>query len=500
MNCKYCDAPLEEGAAFCPVCGKALTEEPEAAEDLVVDTSENTADLGCEVEQNITEEPEIEANVEEKEEATQAEPKLPMAWWKAALMGAGVMLVLIVFVFAILRSQGIDPADWFAPKEPAAQQGSTDETGDDTSSESVYPLNRDSYTAAEEDPAAQAALVVAKCGDMELTNAQLQIYYWSGVYEFINSYQSYLTSMGLDLSKPLDQQEAMDGTTWQQFFLENAIFNWHKFSALAQEAEKNGHVLSDGSQQTLDGLPAQMEELAAQGGYASAEEMLAKEMGALVSMESYLDYSRDYYMAMEYFNAEYDKLQPTEQQLEDYFTQHEEELAASGITKDSKTYDVRHILLEPEGGTEDANGLMTYTEEQWAACLKEAQAMLDQWKAQDGTEEGFATLAKNHSVDGGSSTNGGLYSGLDASTNFVEEFKNWYLDESRQVGDTGIVQSVYGYHIMYLSAAGNNWQSYCQSALVTELSETFVQDTMETYKVEIYDDKIAIGSVTFQTQ
>ena len=37
----------------------------------------------------------------------------------------------------------------------------------------------------------------------------------------------------------------------------------------------------------------------------------------------------------------------------------------------------------------------------------------------------------------------------------VEAFQDWSLDESRKTGDTGIVETDYGYHIMYFVGLGD---------------------------------------------
>ena len=37
----------------------------------------------------------------------------------------------------------------------------------------------------------------------------------------------------------------------------------------------------------------------------------------------------------------------------------------------------------------------------------------------------------------------------------MESFRDWALDPSRQPGDTGLVQSDYGWHIMYYVADGD---------------------------------------------
>ena len=40
----------------------------------------------------------------------------------------------------------------------------------------------------------------------------------------------------------------------------------------------------------------------------------------------------------------------------------------------------------------------------------------------------------------------------------VEPFETWCFDESHKVGDTGIVESTYGYHVMYFSGFGSNYR------------------------------------------
>jgi len=125
--------------------------------------------------------------------------------------------------------------------------------------------------------------------------------------------------------------------------------------------------------------------------------------------------------------------------------------------KDTNTVDVRHILLQPVAGTlaEDAEGYEAEHEQLLADCKAQAEALLEQWKSGEATEESFAALANEHSTDGGSNTNGGLYTAVEPGT-MVQEFNDWCFDASRKPGDTGIVYGTNGnyegYHIMYYSA------------------------------------------------
>jgi len=117
---------------------------------------------------------------------------------------------------------------------------------------------------------------------------------------------------------------------------------------------------------------------------------------------------------------------------------------------DYNTVDVRQILIQPETGTKQ-EGDDGYDAEQTqlkAAAKTKAEDLLAQWKAGEATEDSFATLATSNSSDTGSASNGGLYTQV-YQGQMVQSFNDWCFDSSRKTGDTGIVESDYGYHIIY---------------------------------------------------
>ena len=132
---------------------------------------------------------------------------------------------------------------------------------------------------------------------------------------------------------------------------------------------------------------------------------------------------------------------------------------------DTPTNDVRHILIAPE--TDE--GSTEATEEQKAAAKAKAEELLEQWKSGEATEDSFAALAETESADTSSAVNGGLISGITPTSSYVESFRDWAVDPARTAGDTGIVESDYGYHIMYYVGKGLPvWQSTAQSALLSQ--------------------------------
>lgn len=109
---------------------------------------------------------------------------------------------------------------------------------------------------------------------------------------------------------------------------------------------------------------------------------------------------------------------------------------------------VRHILASFKGGTTDSTtGLTTYTDEEKLAAKIEAQNLFTEWQKGEATEESFAAMA-NEKSDEGNGTTGGLVENINPGSNLVTNFKNWALADHK-AGDTEIVESEYGYHIMY---------------------------------------------------
>lgn len=100
---------------------------------------------------------------------------------------------------------------------------------------------------------------------------------------------------------------------------------------------------------------------------------------------------------------------------------------------------------EPETETEEEG----VSEEVRQAALAEAERLLAEWKNGDATEDSFAALVTDNTDDTASAETGGLYENIHAGSDYVEAFLAWAIDPARQVGDVEIVETEYGYHIMY---------------------------------------------------
>ena len=140
---------------------------------------------------------------------------------------------------------------------------------------------------------------------------------------------------------------------------------------------------------------------------------------------------------------------------------------------------VRHILVTPEHAADEAEDAHadgeSYSAEELAAAKQEAEELYAQWQSGEATEESFAELA-NEKSDDGDGTTGGLYTNVTPGQ-MVQAFNDWCFDASRKAGDTGIVQTEYGYHIMYF--VGNSDITHRDYLIQNDLRSADVQKWQE---------------------
>lgn len=438
--------------------------------------------------------------------------------------------------------------------------------------------------------------VALTVGDHEISNAELSYFYMSAINNFNSNYGNYAAMMGLDTSKPLDEQVINNdtGLTWADDFLNTAKDNARSVYAMADAAEAAGFTLSEDELAKIDTSISNMKMYATLYGYSSTKDFLKAQYGNGATEESYKQYVTVNTLANAYYNSYASSLTYTDADLraaesENYdkyssFTYNTYYLAASkfqaeddedsdkavkaaeeaansligedvatvadfdaaiaalDINKDTEAsstaytdqqyasvsttvrdwitdsarkegdktviantttstdddgnetkttlgyyavfftgsndntfplVNVRHILVKFEGGTTDSTtGTTTYSDEEKNAAKQKAEEILDEWMSGDATEDSFAALA-NEKSDDGDGTTGGLYENVYPGQ-MVSSFNDWCFDASRQSGNTGIIESEYGYHVMYF--VGKSSTTYRDYQIESELRSTDAQE------------------------
>ena len=462
----------------------------------------------------------------------------------------------------------------------------------------------------------ERSTVALTIGENEISNAELNYYFIDAVNRFYNQYGNYAGLVGLDITKPLNEQvsNGEQRMTWADDFLQGAIESIKATYALVAEAKAKGVTLPEESTAAIDSALDTMEVYATAYGYPSVKAYLkamygngATEKGLrnfyeMTELARYyqsqyqesLTYTDDqlraaeaenfnkfssynynyYYLNIYNFiedekdaNSEYTAEQKTaaiakaeeaaKSLVEGNTTVEEfdaaiaalpvnaDNVSAASFTSENTAYgsifsgyadwmtdparktgdmtyvaststdaegnetingyyvvmfgscndnnfalaNVRHILVSLEGGSYDSTtGVTTYTDEEKAAAKTEAESILNEWKAGAATEETFAALANERSDDGNGTT-GGLFEDV-YPDRMVDAFEDWCFDD-RKVGDTGIVESEYGYHVMFYS--GDSETTYRDHLIETELRENdytaWYNALVEATTVEEHDFK-----------
>ena len=444
--------------------------------------------------------------------------------------------------------------------------------------------------------------VALTIGEDKINNAELNYFFMDAVNQFYNQYGSYAALLGLDISKPLDEQIFNEETseTWADNFMNSAIQNARMTYALANEAKANGFTLPEAAVSSIDQSMSTMELYASMYGYPSTEAYVkamygngasAKSLRAYFELTSLANaYQTDYYNSLTYEDAElraaeaenFDKyssysynyyyLSTTNfvegEKGEDGYTAEQMAAAAKnaeaaakslteGITtveafdkavaalsinaenaaaasfasndiiygnissiyadwitdasrkagdmtyvanttvstdengneteqisgyyvlmfnsKNDNTFalaNVRHILVDFEGGSYDSTtGVTTYSDEEKATAKAAAEEIYNEWKNGAATEESFAALA-NEKSDDGDGTTGGLVADVYPGRT-VPNFENWCFGD-RKIGDTDIVETEYGYHVMFY--CGDSETTYRDYLISNELASADYSD------------------------
>ncbi len=186
-------------------------------------------------------------------------------------------------------------------------------------------------------------------------------------------------------------------------------------------------------------------------------------------------------------------------------------------------YDVRHILVKfpeeaKEETTEENKEETTETEEEKVtaelldtsaydavididvdvdetkdpALYMKAQGILEEYLKGEMTEDAFGELAKKYSEDG-NADEGGIYEDV-ASGQMVSEFEDWaLLAADRKAGDVGIVETEFGYHIMYFIEREevSNWETEIRDEKSTEDLAAFGEELLENVVIADFNTKHA---------
>ena len=120
------------------------------------------------------------------------------------------------------------------------------------------------------------------------------------------------------------------------------------------------------------------------------------------------------------------------------------------------------------------------------AAKAAADGVYAEYLAGDKTKESFEALANKYTSDGSV-----FYENVKEG-DMVETYNDWIYDETRKAGDTDIVESEFGYHIMYFVGDGYPlWKADCLTTITSEKAADMFEEYQAKYVVTVDEKAMA---------
>lgn len=283
----------------------------------------------------------------------------------------------------------------------------------------------------------QKRATAATIGDTKYKVVDLDYFYYSTLNGYGNNAEAY----GLDLKKPLDEQEAYDGYTWHEVLTDNALTSLNSVSVLANKAREAGYELSEKGQDDVQKALLNAESYASLYG-SSVEQFLKATYGKYMTIEDYTRILTEIQLAGEYGSQVMKDMEVSEEEINAFYQEH---------TADLDTIDYNCYLVPFETTTKDPDqGDIPLDADTIEANRQEAEAhaqeILNALVAGNAIEA--KKLAETYEAVDNSNMTGISYSG----------YADWMADPTHQAGSYGLVENkhassdeVIGYFAIYVN-------------------------------------------------
>ena len=242
-----------------------------------------------------------------------------------------------------------------------------------------------------------------KIGDHELSELEYDYYYYSAVNNYINTYGSFISYLGLDTSVDFDKQQYDETKTWKDYFDQMTVDEQIKpIFALLDEAQKNGFTYD--AAEDYDAYAASIQEAADNAG-VSLSDYYRNYFGPYATASNVEDFIKNGYIASAYYEQLVADNAPTAEEVKTYYDENRNAY---------DQVDYKSIAFETPEFEEDA------TDEEKAKDLEDRQKQ---------AEDVLAQIENGDTVDGFELTESAKYSAVPSSAAV------WLFDDARAEGD-----------------------------------------------------------------
>lgn len=364
-------------------------------------------------------------------------------------------------------------------------------------------------------------------GDHQLTQLEYEYYYNTSVSNYISSYSYFLSYMGLDTEKPLDEQQYSETMTWKDYFEQTTCEQLRQEYALIDDAKANGFEYD--TTEDYNNYITTAKETAKNANQTLAQYFKAS-FGDYATVSNVKPFMEQSYYARAYYDKLLEDHTPDDATVAAYYEAHKAdydkvsyysfafdpsvyaadtalpdatEVTGSDKNTPGNTTEDADTTTEANSSTEDANSTTetnnstedtdstTETADNTAAATDNATATNEETPAyilanemlerlKDG--EDFETLCAEFATDDTKSN----YESTDSEYSLTEnvtcssanaDFSAWLSDESRKEGDMTVIQSESTGVCYVLKFVSRTYDDTC----LDSISSTLSSDEVGTY-------------------
>ena len=325
--------------------------------------------------------------------------------------------------------------------------------------------------------------IVAENEYFQMNAAEAAYLLYSNYSSYMSQMYNLLEIMGLkyDPSKTLHEQyyDEQNGVTWFDYFVSISIDNIKETMIVASLAKANGFEIDEEGRNSIEQYRESLMEQAKTNGYSSLDEYINDKLCKGVGFDAIEKMIEMQLYASAYYNDYTTKLKDgyTDEDYDKYIKENPD--SVKDISHEY-TRNVRHILF------------MTTTYGSSEKAMEKANEVYEEWKKNGSSLDEFIKIAKEQSDDTGSKESGGLYENV-YEGQMVAQFEQWLFDDARKPGDTGVVLSSIGAHIMYYVGESDKKSApfIVQKSMVSADYKKHVEEN-KAYEPKVFEDRFSV--------
>ncbi|MBO4807645.1 MAG: hypothetical protein J5537_01285 [Lachnospiraceae bacterium] len=319
-----------------------------------------------------------------------------------------------------------------------------------------------------------------KVGNYDVSKVEFDFYYNSLVSNYINSYGTMISYMGLDTTRPFDEQNYSEEMTWKDFFDKMTVQQILELKACKDDAAAKGfeYDTEEDVKTFTEGVASKAKEDG-----VSVADFYKKNFGEYASEKNLESYIRETFLVDAYLSKLVDDNMPSEDEISSYYEENKQ---------DYDLVDYRLFLSTPEIGEDDSDEVK---EAAIATARENADALADEIKGGADFEEAAAKYEESESEEEDAHLLTDMTYGYVSSV-----YSDWLYTDGRSEGDTEVFADEENNRFYVIQFVDRRVPEDVNTTIGTTLSSNAVNEYKEelTKNYETKDVAGELRSVVFE--